>query len=66
MPERVLLTLDRRSFHALWLRAGKGDEEASAELAALWNEYSDRSLVCFLCDGDIIGHPFTMMFPEYK
>jgi hypothetical protein len=42
--------------------AEQGDAEALAEIAAIWNDYSE--LACFICDKPVPDPPFTRCFPS--
>jgi hypothetical protein len=48
MSELIILSLDRDAFMQLHKRALTGDQAALAALAALWDDYRDRSLACYL------------------
>ena len=41
MSELILLSLNRAEFLALHDAAAKGDEAATAAIAAMWDEYKD-------------------------
>jgi hypothetical protein len=67
MAELLLLNLQRDWFLSLHKRALRGDQEAIALIAALWNEY-DQELPCLISDQPVDrSTPIcTQVLPEFS
>jgi hypothetical protein len=64
MAELILLSLDRRHLDALYLRARKGDQDASDQIDAIWDAHRDKEIACFLCNAVVAWPVFSLILPE--
>jgi hypothetical protein len=65
MAELVLITLSREQIRAATKSVARGEATAVDVFGHLWDEYAERDLSCFLCDGICAKpRPFAMMLPD--
>jgi hypothetical protein len=64
MAELLLLNLAKDSFTRLHRAAENGDQDARAAIIHLWDQYSDRELLCFLCNSTDCQPIFAQILPD--
>ena len=63
----TLLTLERETFLPLHTAAEQGDEDAARQIEALWADYADGEIECFLCGGVVMVRPIrAVIVPDYN
>ena len=64
MAQPLLLQMPAFEWRAANRMAGRGDRNAIAALANLWNDYREQAIHCFLCQKRVAFPPFSQILPE--